>query len=88
VVQVSIKGATPREFIKITVSPEAYFYKQLEAIRHLVESGMETCRDVYPAAMLGFSTDESAKELEKALADIDPRLPSCIDVESSCTPMW
>ncbi|MGB9705212.1 MAG: radical SAM protein [Pyrobaculum sp.] len=81
VVRVSIKGATPREFAKITASPEAYFYKQLDALRHLVESGMEPCRDVYPAAMLGFSTEESAKELERALADIDPRLPSCLDVE-------
>jgi len=80
-VRVSIKGATPEEFEKITLAPPSYFYKQLEAIRMLVESGMEPCRDVYPAAMLGFSTDATVKRLEEALAEIDPRLPGCIDVE-------
>ncbi|ABP51164.1 MAG: radical SAM protein [Pyrobaculum arsenaticum] len=81
VVRVSIKGATAEEFVKITMSPPQYFYKQLEALRLLVEAGMEPCRDVYPAAMLGFSTAETARELEKALAKIDPRLADCIDVE-------
>jgi uncharacterized Fe-S cluster-containing radical SAM superfamily protein len=63
------------------MSPSAYFHKQLDAIRHLVESGTKPYRDVYPAAMLGFSTDENIKKLEKALADIHPVLPQCIDVE-------
>ena len=81
VVRVSLKGATAEEFEKITMSPGVYFYRQLDAIRHLVESGMRTCRDVYPAAMLGFSTDENMKKLERALADIHPALPHCIDVE-------
>ncbi len=81
VVRVSIKGATPEEFSRITMSPPQYFNAQLEAIRLLVESGMEPCRDVYPAAMLGFSTDESAKKLERALGEIDPRLAECVDVE-------
>ena len=81
VVRVSIKGATVEEFVKITMSPPQYFYKQLEALRLLIEAGMEPCRDVYPAAMLGFSTEETAKNLEKALGEIDPRLAECIDVE-------
>lgn len=81
VVRVSIKGATPEEFAKITASPPQYFRKQLEAIRLLVESGMEPCRDVYPAAMLGFSTDESTRRLVEALGEIDPRLSECVDVE-------
>lgn len=81
VVRVSIKGATPEEFVKITASPPEYFHKQLQAIRLLIENGMEPCRDVYPAAMLGFSTDETAKELERRLAEIHPRLAECIDVE-------
>jgi uncharacterized Fe-S cluster-containing radical SAM superfamily protein len=81
VVRVSLKGATAEEFEKITGSPGAYFYRQLNALRLLVESGMKPCRDVYPAAMLGFSTDENIKKLEKALAEIDPELPRCIDVE-------
>ena len=81
VVRVSLKGAAAEEFEKITMSPSAYFHRQLDAIRHLVESGMKPCRDVYPAAMLGFSTDENIKKLEKALADIHPVLPQCIDVE-------
>ena len=81
VVRVSLKGAAAEEFEKITMSPSAYFHRQLDAIRHLVKSGMKPCRDVYPAAMLGFSTDENIKKLEKALADIRPVLPQCIDVE-------
>ncbi|MFN7105520.1 MAG: radical SAM protein [Pyrobaculum sp.] len=81
VVRISIKGATAEEFQKITQSPPRYFYRQLDAIRALVESGMEPCRDVYPAAMLGFSTEQNIKTLEKTLAEIDSRLPRCIDVE-------
>ena len=81
VVRVSLKGAAPEEFEKITMSPGAYFHRQLDAIRHLVENGMRPCRDVYPAAMLGFSTDENIKRLERALADIHPALSQCIDVE-------
>ncbi|MCI4446949.1 MAG: radical SAM protein [Pyrobaculum sp.] len=81
VVRISLKGATAEEFEKITGSPGAYFYRQLNALRLLVESGMKPCHDVYPAAMLGFSTDENIKKLEKALAEIDPDLPQCIDVE-------
>lgn len=80
-VRVSIKGATPEEFQTITLSPPRYFYRQLEALRHLVNAGMRPCRDVYAAAMLGFSTDESAKRLEKTLAEIHPALAECIDVE-------
>lgn len=81
VVRVSIKGATAEEFEKITMSPGTYFYRQLDAIRYLVESGMKPCHDVYPAAMIGFSTDESIKKLEEALANIHPDLPQCIDIE-------
>ncbi|MCX8136522.1 radical SAM protein [Pyrobaculum aerophilum] len=81
VVRVSIKGATPQEFVKITMSPSFYFYKQLEALRLLIESGMRPCRDVYPAAMLGFSTEDSERRLAKALGEIHPKLPECIDVE-------
>ncbi|MCC6021264.1 MAG: radical SAM protein [Thermoproteaceae archaeon] len=81
VVRVSIKGATPEEFERITLSPRQYFYRQLDALRHLIESGMKPCADVYPAAMLGFSTDKSARELKRALEAVDPRLPECIDVE-------
>ncbi|ACB40586.1 radical SAM protein [Pyrobaculum neutrophilum] len=81
VVRVSIKGATPEEFEKITRSPRAYFHRQLEAIRHLLESGLTPCRDVYPAAMLGFSTEESERDLKRRLEAVDPRLPQCLDVE-------
>lgn len=81
VVRVSIKGATPEEFELITMSPRAYFRRQLDAISNLVNAGMAPCRDVYPAAMLGFSTEESARELERALAGIHPKLAECIDVE-------
>ncbi|MFN7106577.1 MAG: radical SAM protein, partial [Pyrobaculum sp.] len=81
IVRVSIKGATPEEFSKITQSPPYYFHRQIEAIKILVESGLKPCVDVYPAAMLGFSTDETIKSLEETLAGVDPRLSDCIDVE-------
>ncbi|MEL9990594.1 MAG: radical SAM protein [Thermoproteus sp.] len=80
-VRVSLKGATPQEFELITMSPPKYFYKQLEALKNLVDAGMKPCVEVYPAAMIGFSTDESLKSLEKALAEIHPKLAECIDAE-------
>lgn len=81
VVRVSLKGATEDEFVKITQSPPQYFRKQLEAIRLLIEAGLAPCREVYPAAMLGFSTEESARRLEETLREIHRDLPRCIDVE-------
>ncbi|MEM4891957.1 MAG: radical SAM protein [Pyrobaculum sp.] len=81
VVRVSLKGASEEEFVKITYSPPVYFYKQLDAVKHLVDAGLVPCRDVYPAAMLGFSTTESIEQLKKTLSQIHRDLPNCIDVE-------
>lgn len=81
VVRVSLKGATPEEFAMITGSPPEYFHRQIEALRNLVEAGLRPCGEVYPAAMIGFSTDESLKRLERYLSDVDPRLAECIDAE-------
>ncbi|MGC8973086.1 MAG: radical SAM protein [Thermoproteus sp.] len=81
VVRVSIKGATPEEFSAITMSPPQYFYRQLDALRNLVEAGMVPCRDVYAAAMIGFSTDDGVRRLKEALGNIHEALAECLDEE-------
>lgn len=80
-IRVSIKGATAEEFERITMSPREFFYRQLDAIRNLIEAGGRPCVDVYPAAMLGFSTESSERSLLRELGKIDEKLPECLDVE-------
>lgn len=81
VVRVSIKGATPEEFAKITLADGRYFYRQLDAIRALIAAGMRPCEDVYPAAMLGLTPEGGERALQEELAKIDERLAGCIDEE-------
>lgn len=81
VARVSIKGASPEEFHAITLARGEYFYKQLGALRNLVEAGLRPCSEVYPAAMLGFTPEGGERGLARELAKIDARLVECVDVE-------
>lgn len=80
-VRVSIKGASPEEFERITLADGRYFHRQLDAIRALVDAGFRPCEEVYPAAMLGLSPEGAEGRLAAELAKIDVELAQCIDVE-------
>jgi len=66
-VRVSIKGCTPQEFSMLTgATPESFEY-QLQALKNLLDYGVEC----HPAVMLSFSTKESLKYLIQRLEEID-----------------
>lgn len=68
-VRVSLKGASEKEFSRLTgASPEA-FVLQLTALRNLLTVGVS----VHPAVMVSFSSDKNIKALRKRLARIAPR---------------
>ncbi len=66
-VRVSLKGCTPQEFSILTGAiPEAFEY-QLNALKNLLDYGVE----VHPAVMLSFSSRESVNWLIERLREID-----------------
>lgn len=69
-VRVSIKGATPAEFSKLTGAKPEAFELQLKALENLLDYGVPA----HPAVMMSFSTPESIKKLEDRLAEIDAKL--------------
>lgn len=81
VVRVSIKGTTPEEFQALTGARSEFFEMQLRALENLLEAGLEPGRQFYPAIMLSFSDEESAKRLLKRLAEIHPELALSVDPE-------
>jgi uncharacterized Fe-S cluster-containing radical SAM superfamily protein len=65
-VRVSLKGACPEDFTRLTMAkPEGFVY-QLKALEHLVEEGV----DCFPAVMANFSSQEEIKRLKKRLKRI------------------
>jgi uncharacterized Fe-S cluster-containing radical SAM superfamily protein len=67
-VRVSLKGACPEDFTRLTMAkPEGFVY-QLKALEHLVEEGV----DCFPAVMKNFSSQEEIKKLKKRLKGIRP----------------
>ena len=67
-VRVSLKGACPEDFARLTkVKPEG-FELQLKALENLVETGV----DCFPAVMANFSTSEEIKKLRQRLKEIRP----------------
>ena len=65
-VRVSLKGACPEDFTRLTTAkPEAYSY-QLKELEHLVEEGV----DCSPAVMTDFSSREAIKRLRQELKAI------------------
>ena len=67
-VRVSLKGACPEDFTRLTMAkPEGFVY-QLKALEYLVEEGV----DCFPAVMANFSSQEGIKRLKKRLKGIRP----------------
>mgnify|MGYP000392008765 CR=1 FL=1 len=66
-VRVSLKGTTPEEFSLLTgAKPEAFYY-QLNALKNLLDYGVEC----HPAVMLSFSSKEGKEWLLSKLLEID-----------------
>ena len=80
-VRVSIKGASPEEFTRLTGAPREYWFTQLRALENLIEAGLSVGDEVYPAVMLSFSTKENVLYLKEKLREIDEHLPEYIDPE-------
>jgi len=65
-VRVSLKGACPEDFIRLTTArPEGFGY-QLKALDHLVKEGA----DCFPAVITDFSSREAIKSLRQELKAI------------------
>jgi uncharacterized Fe-S cluster-containing radical SAM superfamily protein len=78
VVRVSFKGTTPEEFNLLTGARPEFFNLQFKALINLINAGFRAGKDVYAAAMIGFSSDESIVKFVKELKSIDPGL---VDVD-------
>ena len=64
----SLKGACPEDFARLTgVMPEG-FTLQLKALENLVEAGA----DCFPAVMANFSCQDEIKKLRQKLKEIRP----------------
>jgi uncharacterized Fe-S cluster-containing radical SAM superfamily protein len=67
-VRVSLKGACPDDFTRLTTAkPEGFSY-QLKALEHLVGEGV----DCFPAVITDFSSREAIKKLRQELKAIRP----------------
>jgi uncharacterized Fe-S cluster-containing radical SAM superfamily protein len=65
---VSLKGATPEDFTRLTqANPEGFGY-QLKALEYLVDEGV----DCFPAVMANFSSQEEITKLRQRLKEIRP----------------
>ncbi|MEM0106476.1 MAG: radical SAM protein [Zestosphaera sp.] len=80
-VRVSFKGTNPQEFTNLTGAGPEGFELQLQALRNLLDSGLEPRKDFGVAAMVGFSPDESVAKFVMLLSEIDERLTSNVDWE-------
>ncbi len=80
-VRVSLKGTSPEEFHTLTSARPEAWELQVEALRRLVELGLEPCEEVYAAVMLSFTDEKGVKRVKRLLASIHPKLASCIDPE-------
>lgn len=67
-VRVSLKGACPEDFARLTGRRPEGFDLQLKALKNLMEQGV----DCFPAVMTNFSTQEEIKKLRQTLKAIRP----------------
>jgi len=81
VVRVSLKGATPEEFSRLTGAEPEFFNYQLRALENLLNAGMKPVEEFYPAVMISFTPPQNFKALKEALARIHPDLADNIDIE-------
>ncbi|AEM39340.1 Radical SAM domain protein [Pyrolobus fumarii 1A] len=80
-VRVSIKGAKPETFERITLVDRRYWYVQVEALRTLIEEGLKPGDEVYPALMMSFDRDEDIRKFIRMLSEIHPALVENLDPE-------
>ena len=66
--RVSLKGACPDDFTRLTGAKPEGFDLQLKALENLVEAGV----DSFPAVMANFSSHEEIKKLRQRLRAIRP----------------
>jgi len=69
-VRVSLKGASPEEFARLTGARPEAFDLQLKALENLLDAGVRC----HPAVMLSFSSKDSVEGLLRRLEEIDPIL--------------
>ncbi|MEM0043996.1 MAG: radical SAM protein [Sulfolobales archaeon] len=74
IVRVSFKGVSRNEFHMLTGANPESFELQFKALENLINSGLKPGREVYPAAMIGFSRDEDIIEFSRRLTQIHPAL--------------
>jgi uncharacterized Fe-S cluster-containing radical SAM superfamily protein len=67
-VRVSLKGACPQDFSRLTGTGPEGFGLQLKALENLLSEGV----DCFPAVMTNFSSPEEIKELRRTLKGIRP----------------
>jgi len=67
-VRVSLKGACPENFSRLTGAKPEGFDLQLKALESLVEAGV----DCFPAVMANFSTQDELQRLRQRLKEIRP----------------
>jgi uncharacterized Fe-S cluster-containing radical SAM superfamily protein len=67
-VRVSLKGACPEDFARLTGATPEGFNLQIKALESLAEEGV----DCFPAVMANFSTEEDVKKLREKLRGIRP----------------
>jgi uncharacterized Fe-S cluster-containing radical SAM superfamily protein len=67
-VRVSLKGASPEDFTRLTGANPESFNLQLKTLENLVEAGV----DCFPAVMANFSSLEDIKKLKERLKAIRP----------------
>jgi uncharacterized Fe-S cluster-containing radical SAM superfamily protein len=67
-VRVSLKGACPTDFTRLTGAEPAGFALQLKALENLVEAGV----DCFPAVMAAFSSPNDIAQLRQRLKEIRP----------------
>ena len=65
-VRVSLKGACPEDFSRLTKAKPEGFENQLKALEHLSEKGV----DCFPAVMTNFSSQGDLKKLRQRLKEI------------------
>ncbi|MCW1296535.1 MAG: radical SAM protein [Candidatus Parvarchaeota archaeon] len=77
-VRVSLKGATPEIFSKITGAMKENFYLQIKALENLEKNRVS----YHAAIMIEFADNESQEKLKKELDKINPKIFENLEFES------
>jgi uncharacterized Fe-S cluster-containing radical SAM superfamily protein len=67
-VRVSLKGACPEDFSRLTKAKSEGFEYPFKALEYLLKEGV----DCFPAVMANFSSQEELKRLRRRLKEIRP----------------